>query len=72
MTKIFSEFTSKKNNDKLTKVLNLELMDKTGMKIKGTFFGDLAEEMNDIIKENSVYHISNGGIIPEKYTNSKN
>lgn len=40
--KNYREFISKSGKGKLTKVLNLEFMDISGMKITGAMFGDSA------------------------------
>lgn len=57
----YSEFISKKTG-KDTKVLNLELMDRTGMKISGAFFGEAAKEFNNYLVKDRVYKISHGQI----------
>jgi hypothetical protein len=52
---------SKKTN-KDTKVLNIELMDRTGMKISGAFFGEAALQFKDYLVKDRVYKISQGQI----------
>lgn len=41
---IYKEFISKKSN-KFTQILTIELMDRTGMRIEGTVFGEYAKEL---------------------------
>lgn len=57
----YNEFVSKKTQ-KDTKVLNIELMDRTGMKIAGVFFGDAAVKFKDYLVKDRVYKISQGQI----------
>lgn len=61
-----------KKSGKDTKVLNLELMDRTGMKISGAFFGEAAKEFKDYLVKDRVYKISQAQIREESYNNSKN
>lgn len=42
----YQEFT-KKNSDKLVKILNIELMDRSEVKISGVFFYEAAEKFKD-------------------------
>jgi len=58
---VFDQFTSRKSG-KDTKVLNVELMDRTGMKISGAFFGDAADKFKDYLVKDRVYKISQGQI----------
>jgi hypothetical protein len=51
-----------KKTQKDTKVLNIELMDRTGMKIAGVFFGDAAVKFKDYLVKDRVYKISQGQI----------
>lgn len=55
-------------------LLNIELIDSTGSQILGTFFNDLADKYDDLLKENGVYLFSNGTvkIANQKYTSIKN
>jgi hypothetical protein len=56
----YNELISKQGKD--TKVLNLELMDRAGMKISGTFFSDAAKEFSSYLVKDRVYKISQGQI----------
>jgi len=67
----YSEFISKKTA-KETRVLNVELMDRTGMKISGAFFGESALKFKDELVKDRVYKISQGQLREESYNNSKN
>lgn len=66
----YREFISKKNN-KFTQILTMELMDRTGMKIEGTVFGDFAKELSEKLTKNGLYKISRGQIREENYNTNK-
>jgi hypothetical protein len=67
----FNEF-QKKNSDKMVRVLNIELMDRSDVKISGAFFYDAADKFKDYLKVGRVYKISDGTITNETYNNTKN
>ena len=67
----YQEFT-KKNSDKLVKLLNIELMDHSEVKIAGVFFYEAAEKFREELQVNGVYKISGGTIANEDYNNTKN
>lgn len=67
----YQEF-QKKNSDKLVRMLTIDLIDRSDVKITGTFFYDAADKFKDILKLNSVYKISEGGITNDTYNNSRN
>ena len=46
----------------MIKLLTLELMDRTGLKIEATLFGDEAKEEHSRIKKGGVYRIARGQI----------
>jgi hypothetical protein len=56
----YKEFRSKQG--KMIKLLTLELMDRTGLKIEATLFGDEAKEEHNRIKKGGVYRIARGQI----------
>lgn len=62
----------KESPKKGTKVLEIELVDKSKKKIMGTFFGECALEFDDYLKEGSVYEVSKGYIREGNYNNSRN
>ena len=66
-----SELRQTKNGGKLCKI---ELVDKYGTQIEGTFFNDSAEKFDPILKENLVYTFSNGTVrlANKKFTSIKN
>lgn len=66
----YKEFISKKSN-KFTQILTVELMDRTGMKIEGTVFGDYAKELSGKLQLNALYRISKGQIREENYRTNK-
>lgn len=41
-------------------LMNIDLIDKEGTQMQGTFFGDAAKKFEGILKENHVYLFSNG------------
>ncbi len=47
-------------------------MDRSEVRISGTFFYDVADKFKDYLKLNSVYKISEGTIANESYNNSRN
>lgn len=57
----YQEF-KKKNEDKMVRLLTVELMDRSDVKILGYFFYDAADKFQNYIKLNSVYKISEGSI----------
>lgn len=63
-----------KNAKGMGSILNIEMIDGKGDQIQGTFFNDLADKYDEIIKENKVYLISNGTvkIANQKYSSIKN
>jgi hypothetical protein len=67
----YQEF-KKKNEDKICRMLTIELIDRSEVKISGYFFYDAADKFRDYLKPNSVYKISEGSIANESYNNSKN
>jgi hypothetical protein len=67
---VYKEFISKKSN-KFTQILTIELMDRTGMKIEGTVFGDYAKELSSKLQLNALYRISKGQIREENYRTNK-
>ena len=58
--KTYKEFVSKKGN--YTKVLTLEMIDRTGKIIEGTFFGETATVKNKSIVKEGIYKVSGGTI----------
>jgi hypothetical protein len=72
ITKLDYQEFQKKNSDKLVKLLNIDLIDRSDVKISGTFFYEAAEKWKEELKLNSVYKISEGSIASENYNNSKN
>jgi hypothetical protein len=52
--------------------MNIDLIDRSDVKISGTFFYEAAEKWRDELKLNSVYKISEGSIASENYNNSRN
>ena len=67
----YSEF-NKKNIDKMVRMLTIELIDRSDVKISGYFFYEAADKFNYILKLNSVNKISEGNIANESYNISKN
>lgn len=67
----YQEF-QKKNSDKFVRMLTIELIDRSEVKITGSFFYEAADKFKDILKLNSVYKISEGGIAEDSYNNSRN
>jgi len=67
---VYKEFISKKSN-KFTQILNIEMMDRSGMKIEGTMFGELAKELSTKLVLNGLYRISRGHIKEENYRTNK-
>jgi replication factor A1 len=67
--KSYREFTNK--SGKLTKIFNMTLVDRTGIKIDGVMFGDSAKEYHDLIKLNHIYRMSRGQIREENYNQTK-
>ncbi len=53
----YQEF-KKKDSDKIVRVLNIELMDRSDVRIAGAFFYEAADKFKDYLKLNSVYKIS--------------
>jgi hypothetical protein len=53
----YQEF-QKKNSDKMVRVLNIDLIDRSDVKISGVFFYEAADKFKDELKLNSVYKIS--------------
>ena len=62
ITKLDYQEFQKKNSDKLVRVLNVQLMDRSEVKIAGAFFYEAADKFKDYLKLNSVYKISEGSI----------
>lgn len=54
------------------KILNIDLIDRSEVKISGVFFYEAAEKFKDELKLNSVYKISEGSITSENYNNTRN
>ena len=55
-------------------LIKIELVDKFGTQIEGTFFNDSAEKFEPILKENTVYLFSNGVVkmANKKFTSIRN
>lgn len=69
--KSYRQFVSKSGMGKLTKVLNVDLMDSTGMKINGALFGEVAKQFYDALREGEVYEVSKGQIKEDQYSHGK-
>lgn len=54
--------------------MNIELIDKDGTQITGTFFNEQADKYDEMLKENKVYLFSNGSIkiANQRFTSIKN
>lgn len=57
----YNEF-QKKNSDKIVRVLNIELIDRSGLSISGAFFYEAADKFKEYLKVGSIYKISEGSI----------
>ena len=55
-------------------VMTIDLVDSEGTQIQGTFFNDSVLKFDNVIKENSVYTMSNGIVKPsnKKFTSISN
>ena len=62
----YKEFKSKQG--KLIKLLTLELVDRTGIKIEATLFGDEAKQEYQRMKKGYVYRIAKGQIKEHFYS----
>lgn len=62
VTKVDYQEFKKKNEDKIVRMLTIELIDRSEVKIFGYFFYEAADKFKDLIKLNSVYKISEGNI----------
>jgi hypothetical protein len=58
ITKLDYSEHKKKDSDKIVRVLNIELMDRSEVRIAGAFFYEVADKFKDYLKLNSVYKIS--------------
>ena len=46
----------------MVRMLTIQLIDRSDVKISGYFFYDAADKFRDVLKQNSVYKISEGNI----------
>ena len=67
--KSYKEFKSK--TDKLIKVCNIQLMDKTMTKIEASLFGEQAKGFFNTVKTGTLYRIENGQVKENTYNQQR-